>query len=88
MIHIRIDDEPTNDKRQFACGIGPELPSGDQYFFESECWNQLRLNRVDCPGCNPAGVQPIGTPLSEISGRPGHPGYGEFCRIAASWGYP
>lgn len=29
----------------------------------------------------------IGTPISEISGRPGHPGYAEFCRIAKSWGH-
>jgi len=28
-----------------------------------------------------------GTPISEISGRPGHPGYEEFKRIAKSWGY-
>lgn len=28
-----------------------------------------------------------GTRLSAISGRPGHPGYDEFKRIAASWGY-
>lgn len=32
-------------------------------------------------------AKPIGTPLSELSGRPGHPGYAEFCRIAKSWGY-
>jgi hypothetical protein len=30
---------------------------------------------------------PIGTPLSEISGRPGHPGYERFCAIARSWGH-
>lgn len=29
----------------------------------------------------------IGTPITELSGRPGHPGYAEFCRIARSWGY-
>jgi hypothetical protein len=29
----------------------------------------------------------IGTPISEISGRPSHPGYDEFCRIAKSWGH-
>ncbi len=28
-----------------------------------------------------------GTPLSQLSGRPGHPGYAEFCRIAKSWGH-
>lgn len=31
--------------------------------------------------------KPLGTPLSELSGRPGHPGYAEFCRIAKSWGH-
>jgi hypothetical protein len=30
---------------------------------------------------------PIGTPLSQLSGRPGHPGYDEFCRIAKSYGF-
>lgn len=29
----------------------------------------------------------IGTPISRLSGRPGHPGYDEFVRIARSWGY-
>lgn len=83
MIHIRVDDEPTNDKRLFACGIGPELPPGDVYYFEGE-W---RSERADCPGCNPAGPRPLGTPISQLSGRPGHPGYEEFCRIAKSWGH-
>lgn len=30
---------------------------------------------------------PIGTPASELSGRPGHPGFEEFKRIARSWGH-
>lgn len=29
----------------------------------------------------------LGTPLSQLSGRPGHAGYDEFRRIAATWGY-
>lgn len=29
----------------------------------------------------------LGTPISELSGRPGQPGYAEFVRIARSWGY-
>lgn len=28
-----------------------------------------------------------GTPISQLSGRPGTPGYAEFVRIAKSWGY-
>lgn len=31
--------------------------------------------------------KPLGTPISELSGRPGRPGYAEFCRIARTWGY-
>lgn len=33
------------------------------------------------------GDKPLGTPISELSGRPGHEGFAEFCRIARSWGY-
>jgi hypothetical protein len=53
------------------------------YFFESEG----RADQADCPGCNPGGHRQLGTPLSQLSGRPDHPGYEEFCRIAASWGH-
>jgi len=83
MIHIRIDNEAKNCKRKFACGIGPELPPGDKYFFASESSSA----RADCPGCNPGGPQALGTPVSELSGRPGSPEYERFCEIAASWGY-
>lgn len=31
--------------------------------------------------------RPLGTPISKLSGRPGEPGYAEFCRIAKSWGH-
>jgi len=82
-IHIRVDDEELNSKRRFACGLGPDLPEGDVYFFASEAG----ARRADCPGCNPAGPQPLGTPISQLSGRPGEPGYDEFCRIARSWGF-
>lgn len=83
MIHIRIDNEVENSKRKFACGIGPELPAGDTYFFDGE----LSACRADCPGCNPEGPRPIGTPLSQLSGRPGYPGFGKFTEIARSWGH-
>lgn len=33
------------------------------------------------------GDRPLGTPISELSGRPGTEGYAEFCRIARSYGY-
>lgn len=83
MIHIRIDDEELNSKRRFACGLGPGLPEGDVYYFQSEA----AADRADCPGCNPAGPRRLGTPISQLSGRPGHPGYDDFCRIARSWCY-
>ena len=86
MIHIRIDDYPENAKARFACGLGPgvaTLPPGDTYYFTGESG----ADRADCPGCNPAGPRPLGTPISELSGRPGQPGYKRFCEIAKSWGY-
>lgn len=33
-------------------------------------------------------TQPLGTPISQISTKPGTDGYAEWCRIARSWGYP
>lgn len=84
MIHIRIDDEIENRKRRFACGIGPELPEGDKYFFAGE---SAAYRHADCPGCNPGGPEQIGTPFSQLSGRPGQHGYERFKEIARSWGY-
>lgn len=88
MIHIRINNEQLNSKRKFACGLGPHLPEGDQFFFEAETANPLIMHKVDCPGCNPnRGERPrVGTPLLELSGRPGHRGYERFVEIARSWG--
>jgi hypothetical protein len=83
MIHIRTDNADDNHKRTFACGIGPELPVGDTYFWDGESG----ALRADCKGCNPSGPKQLGTPISQLSGRPGHDGYEEFCRIAESWGY-
>lgn len=31
--------------------------------------------------------RPLGTPISQLSGRPGQPGYAEFVRITKSWGF-
>jgi hypothetical protein len=33
------------------------------------------------------GEKQLGTPLSELSGRPGTEGYANFVRIAKTWGY-
>ena len=83
MIHIRIDNEELNSKRKFVCGLGPDLPKGDTYFFASEALADVK---ADCPGCNP-NPRRLGTPLSEISTRPGEKGYAEWLRISRSWGY-
>jgi hypothetical protein len=84
MIHCRIDDEPLNKDAKFACGIGWPLPKGDKYFW---CGEALADYKVDCPDCNPAGPKQFGTPISELSGRIGEPGYARFVQIARSWGY-
>lgn len=83
MRHIRIDSEAGNGGRSFACGIGPALPEGDTYVFVGEVGLH---HTVDCPGCAPA-CDRLGTPISELSGRPGHKGYDRFVEIAQSWGY-
>lgn len=83
MTHVRIDNSELNKDAQFACGIGWPLPEGDKYWFQGESG----ADRADCPGCNPAEPRRLGTPISQLSGRPGHPGYEEFRSIACSWGY-
>jgi hypothetical protein len=83
VIHIRVDDERENSKRRFACGIGPDLPEGDVYYFAAESLSRL----ADCPGCNPAGPWPFATAVDQLSGRPGHPGDEEFRRITRTWVY-
>lgn len=86
MIHIRIDDEPTNDKRRFACGLGPELPEGHTYFF---CTESVAKFKVTCPQCSKFFCHEVslGTPISQLSTRPGDSGYSEWLRISKSWGY-
>ena len=84
MIHIRIDEELENAKRKFQCGLGPGLPTGDTYYYETE---PCAYHKADCPGCNPGGPKPYGTPISQLSGTIGMKGYAEFCEIARSWGY-
>lgn len=83
MIHIRIDNEALNSKRRFACGAGPDLPEGDTYYFDGEAMADVN---ADCPGCNP-NPRKLGTPISQLSGRPGHPGFEKFDEIARSWDY-
>jgi hypothetical protein len=92
-LHIRIDGNKLNSDSVFACGHRGRLPEGDKMFFESEplarsaCYLDGRPEMEACPGCFPGGRPQFGTPISQLSGRPGHPGYEEFCRIARSWGH-
>lgn len=83
MTHIRIDNEINNSQRKFACGIGPAIPEGDTYVSVSE--SSLH-DTVDCPGCRPQ-THTLGTPISQLSGRPGHRGFDRFVEIARSWGH-
>ncbi len=85
MIHILDDShgDGTLAKRRMICGIAGALPAGDVFWYPSEA----NADYADCPGCNPDGPRRRGTPLSQLSGRPGEPGFAEFCRIAESWGY-
>lgn len=90
MIHIRVDNEELNINRKFGCGIGPELPEGDVWVEDvTRAAAHLAFNPdvEHCPGCMGVDRPQLGTPLSELSGRPGHKGYDKFCEIARSWGY-
>lgn len=78
MIHYRTDDY--TDTPAYACGI-TALPEGDRYHTGTAA-----ALHADCPGCKPHLPQ-FGTPLSQLSGRPGHPGFDRFRSIAASWGH-
>lgn len=70
---------------------------GERDYFCVECgeaapyeWIDSRVCDDDCCGVFVFGRQTgeaIGTPLSELSGRPGHDGYDKFVQIAKSWGY-
>lgn len=85
MIHVREQDptKPEGETR-IRCGL-PTMPPGDTMFFDGEPGAWLA---ADCEGCNPGGPKQLGTPVSQLSGRPGHRGFDAFCGIAESWGQP
>ena len=94
MIHLRIDDGLSNSKAEYACGLTGtnSLPAGDTAFYSGEthligAYLASHPEVQHCPGCWGEKRPEFGTPLSKLSGRPGEPGYEEFCRIARSWGY-
>jgi len=57
-----------------------DLPVGDHEVDRSSD-DDVPIGPAHIPG------GPIGTPSSQISGRPGQPGFEEFKRIARTWGY-
>ncbi len=65
------------ERRHFCveCGNDPPLDWGGY-----ECDEGVSLSFARDPD------EPIGTPISELSGRPGHAGYDKFVSIAKSWG--
>lgn len=66
------------------CGKGYEMiADGDKCVYEAETH---LYHMVDCRECLP-NPRVLGTPISQLSGTIGEPGYEEFCRIARSWGY-
>ena len=86
--HIRVDawtDESGEySPGRIACDLDP-LPDGDAFIYEAESY---AYHVADCQQCNPGGPRPYGTPISQLSGRPGHRGFDAFCNIADSWGQP
>ena len=83
------DISETYEPNDYECGI-------TEGWFCEACdlavagWEHPREPMEGDVGMPPAQVdpaKPLGTPISELSGRPGHPGYAEFIRIAKSWGF-
>jgi len=86
--HLRVDawvDEHSGEYNsgRIACGL-EVLPDGDKAVFEAESY---AYHAADCQQCNPGGPKQYGTPISQLSGRPGRPGFEAFRSIAESWGY-
>lgn len=74
-----------------------EYEPGDRDYFCVECGDCAPYEWIDglcgddcCSvsmGASREPGEPIGTPISQLSGRPGHDGYEKFVEIAKSWGY-
>ncbi|MCJ9696218.1 hypothetical protein MOV76_32115 [Rhizobium sp. PRIMUS64] len=79
------DYEHDPDRRSAFCKHCDQAAPDDWYYCDDDVSISFASTRE--PG------QPLGTPISELSGRPvpeGHPDrpkYDEFVRIAKSWGY-
>ncbi len=76
MIHIKEDTEQT------LCGIVGHLPEGHVYFFGGS----VGALSATCLACKKEFI-PRGTPISQLSSRPGTVGFERFKDIAETWGY-
>lgn len=91
MIHLRVDDWwNAGDYGDLVRGPHFRMACGMRQLSSGHAWTddtKVASLHVNCPTCLPQ-CQRLGTPFSELSGRPGEPGYSEFVRIGKSWGYP
>lgn len=84
---------PTRFVVDATCIVGPIVKItinsyGVRYWVDAEvCSKEWPNYRAEMPFKAADIGHQIGTPVRQISGRPVHPGFGEFCRIARSWGY-
>jgi hypothetical protein len=73
---MRDDPELTEDEAQVLCDQAPDVMQPPP---------PKENGSIPSSAARPA--RELGTPISQLSGRPGHEGFAEFCRIAKSWGY-
>lgn len=64
-----------------ACGSPTWYKSYEGEFYDP----RYKLRGRVCRTCFMAN---LGTPISQLSGRPGHEGFERFAAIGRSWGYP
>lgn len=81
------DISDTYEPSDFSVGInaGWYCDACDLGIGEHEYPREPMGDDVSIPSRDPD--RSIGTPISQVSGRPGHDGYAEWCRISRSWGY-
>lgn len=82
------DISDTYEPDDYSCGIvaGWYCDACDLGVGEHEYPREPLEGDVGIPPADKTG--PLGTPISQLSTRPGEPGYAEWCRISRSWGYP
>lgn len=85
-----IDISDTYEGDDYSCGIiaGWYCDACDMSFAEHEYPREQLEDDVSISPTTLRVGEQIGTPISQLSGRPGQPGFKKFCEIAFSWGYP